>query len=257
MKFDAHIPEIKLEKYLLGELPEKEMEEIRHREEKDDVLRFRLQAMREQNGKILAENPFENLAEKFYAAENAQPAKISGEFFSLFVKVAAAFVLALGIFTAIFTFGKSETLLLQPKNAGSSDVAMAETRIKGMQARMEVWKKTGDSAVQLQANDWAREGDELQLRYLVPEKCFGLLFSMDGNGVLTVHLGNGDKAVALEPGKMTTLPFAYKLDNAPHFEKFFLLTSADAFSVDGSDIDKSLAQPKVQTISFTLLKQEK
>ena len=75
--------------------------------------------------------------------------------------------------------------------------------------------------------------------------------------MLTVHLGNGDKAVALEPGKMTTLPFAYKLDNAPHFEKFFLLTSADAFSVDGSDIDKSLARPKVQTISFTLRKQEK
>lgn len=103
----------------------------------------------------------------------------------------------------------------------------------------------------------ASEGDELQLRYAVPEKCFGMLISMDGNGVVTVHVGQGAQAIALEPGKMNTLPFAYRLDNAPHFEKFFLLTSKEEFSVDEKEFDKSLKQPNIQVISFTVRKQAK
>ena len=53
---------------------------------------------------------------------------------------------------------------------------------------------------------------------------------------------------------MTTLPFAYKLDNAPKFEKFFLLTSRNMFSINASDIDASLKQEGVRVVSFTLRK---
>ena len=56
---------------------------------------------------------------------------------------------------------------------------------------------------------------------------------------------------------MTTLPFAYKLDNAPKFEKFFLLTSQNSFEIDGNDIDKGLKQAGVENVSFTLRKVEK
>ena len=144
------------------------------------------------------------------------------------------------------------------------DVAMADaseisggagdTRIKGLSPRMEVWKKSGDSAIprmevwkksgdsaiQMVNMSEAHEGDEIQLRYSVPEKCYGLLFSMDGNGTLTMHMAEGNKAIALEPGKMTTLPFAYKLDNAPKFEKFFFVTSREAFELDANDVDAIL-----------------
>ena len=139
------------------------------------------------------------------------------------------------------------------------DVAMVDvqddgTRIKGLDARMEIWKKTGDSAVQMQNLDEAREGDEIQLRYSVPEKCFGLLFSMDGNGTITMHMADGSQAIALEPGKMTTLPFAYKLDNAPKFEKFFLLTSQKDFTIDAGNIDALLKDKNVHNVSITLRK---
>ena len=103
----------------------------------------------------------------------------------------------------------------------------------------------------------ASEGDEIQLRYRVPQKCFGMLLSMDGNGTVTMHMGDGNNAVELEPGKMTTLPFAYKLDNAPKFEKFFLLTSQSAFAFNVDDFDKSLKQAGVEAVSFTLRKVEK
>ena len=119
---------------------------------------------------------------------------------------------------------------------------------------MEVWIKTGDSAVQMQNLDAASEGDEIQLRYSVPEKCYGLLFSMDGNGVITMHMGDNNRAIALEPGKMTTLPFAYKLDNAPKFEKFFLLTSKADFAVDVDNIDAVLKNKDISNVSITLRK---
>ena len=131
-----------------------------------------------------------------------------------------------------------------------------DVRIKGLSARMEVWKKTGDSAVQMENLGEAREGDEIQLRYAVAEKCYGLLFSMDGNGTITMHMGEGNKAIGLEPGKMTTLPFAYKLDNAPKFEKFFFLTSKNEFELNAGDIDASLKQDGVKMVSLTLRKTE-
>jgi hypothetical protein len=173
----------------------------------------------------------------------------------LWLKVAAALVIALGVFSMVLLNRDVETF--DSKDA-AMQVAMADvddgTRIKGMQASLEVWKKTGDSAVQMVNLGDAHEGDEIQLRYRVPQKCFGMLFSMDGNGTITMHMGEGNKAIELEPGKMTTLPFAYKLDNAPKFEKFFLLTSQNSFEIDGNDIDKSLKQTGVENVSFTLRK---
>ena len=140
----------------------------------------------------------------------------------------------------------------------NTQVAFAEpqsdTRIKGLDARMEVWKKTDVGIVQLQDLDEVREGDEIQLRYAVPEKCFGLLFSMDGNGALTLHMGDGVKAIELTPGKMNSLPFAYKLDDAPYFEKFFFVTSPKEFAVEENDVDKLLKRSDVKVIGFTLKK---
>ena len=77
---------------------------------------------------------------------------------------------------------------------------------------------------------------------------------MDGNGALTLHMGNGEKAVELAPGKMNSLPFAYKLDDAPYFEKFFFVTSPMEFTVEESDVDKLLKRSDVKVIGFTLKK---
>ncbi|OWV14100.1 hypothetical protein [Fibrobacter sp. UWB5] len=249
------ISDFKLERYLLGELSEKEMRELQERELSDEIFAARVAEMRLQGKRFLAENPFADLEERIEAAEAAgNSAEKAGQNI-LWLKVAAALVIALGIFSVVVL---NRDVATYDNNAASMEVAMADvddgTRIKGMQASLEVWKKTGDSAVQMVNLGDAYEGDEIQLRYRVPQKCFGMLFSMDGNGTITMHMGEGNKAIELEPGKMTTLPFAYKLDNAPKFEKFFLLTSQNAFEIDGNDIDKSLKQAGVENVSFTLRK---
>jgi hypothetical protein len=251
------ISDFKLERYLLGELSEKEMRELQERELSDEIFAARVAEMRLQGKRFVAENPFVALEAKMAAAEqsaNDERNDVGGRN-TLWLKVAAALVIALGVFSMVLLNRNVETF--DSKDA-AMEVAMADvddgTRIKGMQASLEVWKKTGDSAVQMVNLGDAHEGDEIQLRYRVPQKCFGMLFSMDGNGTITMHMGEGNKAIELEPGKMTTLPFAYKLDNAPKFEKFFLLTSQNSFEIDGNDIDKSLKQTGVENVSFTLRK---
>ena len=247
------ISDFKLERYLLGELPEVEMAALRKREAEDELFAARVKMMREEGERFLAENPFSALEDKL---ENDQRSVER----SLWLRVAAVLVVAFGIFSVV-VLNRQTDIVNETSATSGMDVAMADvdngTRIKGMTAGLEVWKKMGDSAVQMVNLGEAREGDEIQLRYRVPQKCFGMLFSMDGNGTVTMHMGEGNRAVELEPGKMTTLPFAYKLDNAPKFEKFFLLTSGEMFEFDGNDIDKTLKKDGVESVSFTLRKVEK
>ena len=263
------IPDWKLEKYLTGDLPAEEMREIREMEAADEIFANRVKMLREDNAAILKRLPFEKLSEKIAAMpgrSNAGAGNMVRVNFKL-VKFAAAAALVLAVMTvAVFSqrslSEQGGTVLVTAANTQVMEVAMADAsgddgvRIKGLSARMEVWKKTGDSAVQMENLGEAREGDEIQLRYAVAEKCFGLLFSMDGNGTITMHMGHGNRAVELEPGKMTTLPFAYKLDNAPKFEKFFFLTSKNEFELNAGDIDASLKQEGVKTVSLTLRKTE-
>lgn len=268
------IPDWKLEKYLTGDLPAEEMHEIREMEATDEIFAGRVKMLREDNAAILKRLPFEKLSEKIAmmpGRSNAGAGNTVRVNFKL-VKLAAAAALVLAVVTVALFSQRSlseqgGTVLANNAKMANSvngaqvmEVAMADVsgddglRIKGLSARMEVWKKTGDSAVQMENLGEAREGDEIQLRYAVAEKCFGLLFSMDGNGTITMHMGHGNRAVELEPGKMTTLPFAYKLDNAPKFEKFFFLTSKNEFELNAGDIDASLKQEGVKTVSLTLRK---
>lgn len=268
------IPDWKLERYLTGDLPAEEMREIREMEATDEIFAGRVKMLREDNRAILKKMPFERLSEKMEgrgASLNSAGLNGAGNVVNFkFVKFAAAAALVLAV-VSVALFGQREIVPAQSSDGAQvMDVAMvdaaltgdnafgeaSDTRIKGLSARMEVWKKTGDSAVQLANLAEVREGDELQLRYAVPEKCFGMLFSLDGNGTLTVHMGEGSQAIALEPGKMTTLPFAYKLDNAPKFEKFFFVTSREAFDVDASNLDALLKNKNVNAVSVNLRKVE-
>lgn len=271
------IPDWKLERYLTGDLPEGEMREIRELEKTDEIFAGRVKMMREDNAAILKKLPFERLSEKMEAREFGAGLNGAGRGAGMngagngvnirLVKFAAAAALVLAVVSvALFSqreigpdagtqvAGGAQVMDVAMVDASNISAGAGDTRIKGLDARMEVWKKTGDSAVQMPNLGEVREGDEIQLRYAVPEKCFGMLFSMDGNGTLTMHMADGSSAVALEPGKMTTLPFAYKLDNAPKFEKFFLLTSRTAFELDANNIDALLKDKDVHNVSITLRK---
>jgi len=80
----------------------------------------------------------------------------------------------------------------------------------------------------------AARGDLLQLAYAATrDSTFGVLLSIDGAGRVTQHLPEpGISAAApLRSVGEILLPSAYELDDAPAFERFVLITSAQSFPV--------------------------
>lgn len=110
------------------------------------------------------------------------------------------------------------------------------TRVKGS-ARLLAFRQVGDDAERLEQDALVRAGDRLQLRYHAGGQGYGVIASIDGAGAVTLHFPASEdapaEATALAP-KLTTLPDAYALDDAPHFERFFFITSAAPLDVQHS-----------------------
>lgn len=92
---------------------------------------------------------------------------------------------------------------------------------------LRVHRKVGDGAELLSAGATVRAGDQLQLSYVAAGRPFGAILSIDGRGAVTVHHpARGTRAAALDSSDGAhALPFAYELDDAPGFERFFFITS--------------------------------
>jgi hypothetical protein len=111
-----------------------------------------------------------------------------------------------------------------------------DVRAKGV-ARLNVYRQAGDHAEHLDEDALVREGDAIQLRYSASGALYGVIASVDGAGAVTLHYPVDDDAPALATAlapKPTSLPNAYVLDNAPRFERFFFITSADPIEVSQS-----------------------
>jgi hypothetical protein len=108
-----------------------------------------------------------------------------------------------------------------------------DTRIKGL-AKVHVYKhgKAGDA--KLADGALAARGDLIQLTYNAGGRGnFGALISIDGRGHVTQHLPEGAAEIAprLSAKGEVKLPSAYELDDAPAFERFFLITSDSPFAM--------------------------
>jgi hypothetical protein len=123
---------------------------------------------------------------------------------------------------------------------GAGDVAQVPVdhdeggvRVKGP-ARLLAFRQVGERAEQLTQDALVHAGDVLQLRYKPVGQNYGVIASVDGAGVVTLHFPASEdaapEATALEQ-KMTALPRAYELDDAPRFERFFFITSDQPIDV--------------------------
>lgn len=108
-----------------------------------------------------------------------------------------------------------------------------DVRAKGV-ARLTVFRQAGDHAEHLDEDAVVRAGDAIQLRYSASGALYGVIASVDGAGTVTLHYPVDEDAPALATAlaaKPTSLPNAYVLDDAPKFERFFFITSADPIEV--------------------------
>lgn len=107
------------------------------------------------------------------------------------------------------------------------------TRVKGS-TRLLAFRLIDDRVEKLEQDALVRSGDLIQLRYNGGGQRYGVIASVDGAGVVTLHHPVREdappEATALA-AKTTALPNAYALDDAPRFERFFFITADEPIDV--------------------------
>ncbi|MEL6183430.1 MAG: ActD-like protein [Myxococcota bacterium] len=126
-------------------------------------------------------------------------------------------------------------------------------RMKGQALLLH--RKTSAGSELLRDGGRASAGDRVQLGFRLDAARHIVLLSVDGRGVVTLHLPDSRAQLAprFEAGT-ASVPFSYELDDAPHFERFFLVAAPETFSVsDAVDAAESLArQPESDAASLEL-----
>ena len=71
----------------------------------------------------------------------------------------------------------------------------------------------------------ANAGDVVQISYIAAGAAHGVILSIDGRGAVTLHHPDTQSdPTDLNPGGRVALAHAYELDDAPRFERFWLVT---------------------------------
>lgn len=208
------VPDLILEQYRLRELPDVDADRIERLLSTDEALRRRLEALEESDEEIARAFPAAVLAQRV-RARLPVPGQREGRW-RLALGLAAAAAL---VFVA----------LAIPR--GRLDPAPGEDRIKGQPA-LTVYRRTASGSETLANGSVARAGDLLRLGYIGAGRAYGVILSIDGRGVVTLHLPpNGDRAAPLVRGRATLLDQAYELDDAPGWERFYFVTGETPFLV--------------------------
>jgi len=105
-------------------------------------------------------------------------------------------------------------------------------RSKGLEPTLHLFRVTDAGAEKLDPEASTHAGDRLQVSYISAGAHYGMVLSIDGRGTVTVHLPlSGTESAPLSKNGDTILGSSYALDDAPAYERFFLVTSDKPFPV--------------------------
>jgi len=101
------------------------------------------------------------------------------------------------------------------------------TRLKGGSGpAVAVWRLRDGAVEAMDPGEPARPGDVLQVSYAAGGHPYGVVFSVDGRGVVTLHHpSRPDEAPSLTADGESVLSQAYELDDAPSHETFVLVAA--------------------------------
>jgi hypothetical protein len=208
---------LRLERYRLSELPPAEIQELRTALNTMPELRDRLQALDASDREILATRPPALIAAR--VEQRAREAGAGAVLPSGSLRLAPALVLGLALAVAASLVQRGAL----PGGAPASD------RAKGGAPSLLLFRQGPNQTVErLDPGALARAHDVLQLAYQAGGRRYGVIVSIDGRGVVTRHFpAAGDDAGVLEGQGLALLRTAYRLDDAPRLERFYLV-AADA-----------------------------
>ncbi len=232
------IPDWVLAQYRLGELPEERAEALRRQLETNPGLAARLASLDEQEAELMRRTPPRTMAAVVEQRVEENPARLKLRR-ALWLTAELAAV-ALLLVLALPPFMHSDDAL---EDASSVTEAVADeqpatgdqptVRDKGVEPYIRIFEKLGNGLEEREPGDQVVAGDLLQLHYASLGRDYGMVVSIDGDGAVTVHLpARGDVFAPLEPEGTVALPFAYELDHAHGFERFFLVTTTEPARIE-------------------------
>lgn len=130
-------------------------------------------------------------------------------------------------------------------------------RPKGLTPQLSVYIEENNSPEELFNNDFVSESDLIQLTYNAAGNRYGVIFSIDGRGVITLHYPKDKNSTPLiDPNGSHALPFSYELDDAPGFERFFFISSKQEFDINtilqsAENIIKYGSPATIETLNLT------
>lgn len=228
------VPDILIEQYALGELSSEEARRV----EQSTGFQARLDAVLQSNAAILDEYPPDAFAVRIqnraaadatlYGQHGVRPNPrrarwVANPRLAAPLGILATAILAIGGW--YFGFGRTTATPGTPSEI---------TRIKGGEPTLLVYRnRPGAQAPERLADGAAAvRGDQLQLAYNAAGMPYGAILSLDGSGSVTLHYPLSVSSEAdLAQGGEQQLPYGYQLDDAPDFERFYLIASETPFDV--------------------------
>lgn len=223
MSQEREVPELQREQLALDELSPAQRAALLQRPDTE----ARLAALRASNAEILAAHPpAVVLAEVRRRAARHRAARTTPALWLVPGFAVAAAAAAFVLWPAVDV--PKDSLVASHVRAPDA----GETRIKGLEPHLLVHRQEGEHAVLLVEPARARAHDRLQLSVVAAGARHGVVLSIDGSGVVTLHAPDrAGGSTALQQDGAVRLPSSYELDAAPGFERFILVTADQPLDV--------------------------
>ena len=173
-----------LERYLLGELPARRMEEIKRLAQENPEIQMEIKRLSHSNPEVLKQHPSETMIPEILKRyeENKRKAKIRERSRPITLKrlLYAGPVLATALVLLFIVFFQNGAPPGYTRIKGEESIDFTKTQII-------IYRKKSDTIDLLKNGNLARAGDLLQIAYVPAGQTNGVIFSTDGSGTVTLH----------------------------------------------------------------------
>ena len=219
----SRITEFELERFLLAELPNDDRDRVERLIAVDAQAAARLESLRRSSRDILESHDRVSMVRAIRARKQqvSPPRPWRGSPMKVGLLAAACLVVAL-----------AAPLILRRSVPGAGATPPEETLVKGAPSSLQIFRKTSTGSEPLHTGSLTSAGDLIRLGYQAVAARYGAIISIDGRGHLTRHWPRGgDMAESLKGPGLVLLDQAFELDDAPRFERFYLVTNVHAFQI--------------------------
>ncbi len=228
---EEYISDLMIERYLLRELPEKQLIELDRLRKKSPEIKSRIEKIQESDREIVEKYPQHDIVagirRRYDDLDTASGKEIAASkpVYRRFMLPSALIAAAAVVLFFVLPVIKTPVSEVVVNDTGT-------TRIKSNNSRIYLYRKNNNNIEILKNGSVAGKGDLLQIAYSSFKDMYGIILSIDGNGTVTLHYpADRDGSTKLTMGKKVLLDNSYELDDAPDFERFFFITSEQSLNV--------------------------